>query len=91
MEVNIMDNVVVVVVVDKNIFFSSRNVGFVIDVFDFFGVVMIEDFGLVWFGFYFGLVWFGLYFPCLLFCCFIEIRIVFFFVKSKNKICYNAA
>ena len=33
MEVNIMDNVVVVV--DKNIFFGSRNSGFVIDGFDF--------------------------------------------------------
>ena len=50
MEVNIRDNVVVVVVIvvvfDKSIFFGSRNVGFVIDVFDFVGVVMIEDFVL---------------------------------------------
>ena len=64
-----MDNVVVVrvlLLLTKNIFFGSKNGGFVIDVLDFVGVMMIEDFGF-------------LYFPCLLFCCFIEIRLWFSF------------
>ena len=70
-----MDNVVVIVVVivvDKNIFIGDKNGGFVVDVFDFVG--MIEKFGF-------------LYFPCLVFCCFIEIIFWFYakFIKHTGQ------